>query len=72
MYPDQTLLAATEAAPVPGPARSGAGDGVGCVGAGAENAEDSGWEVELSQMLFPSAHLLRQRGEGERQGRKNT
>lgn len=46
LYPDQALLAATEAIPVPGPARSGAGDGVGSVGAGAFNAEDSGWEVE--------------------------
>lgn len=31
LYPDQTLPAATEAVPLPGPARSGAGHGVGCV-----------------------------------------
>lgn len=31
LYPDQTLPAATEAVPVRGPVRSGAGDGVGCV-----------------------------------------
>ncbi|XP_064264659.1 Krueppel-like factor 5 isoform X3 [Passer domesticus] len=63
---------ATEAVPVPGSARSGAGHGVGCMGAGAVNAEDSGWEVELPQMLFPSVHLLRQGGEGQRERRKNT
>lgn len=31
LYPDQTLPAAPEGVPVPGPARSGAGDGVGFV-----------------------------------------
>lgn len=31
LCPDQTVLAATEAVPVPGPTRSGTGDHVGCV-----------------------------------------
>lgn len=31
LYPDQTLPAATKAVPLPGPVRSRAGDGVGCV-----------------------------------------
>lgn len=46
------------------------GQGWLCVGTGAVGAEDSGWEVELPHMLFPSVHLLRHGEEGEREKRK--
>lgn len=42
------------------------------MGAGAVSAEDSGWELELPQMLFPSVHLLRQGEEGEGDKRRKT
>lgn len=45
-------------------------DDFGCVAAGAVSAEDSGWEVELPQMLSPSVHLLRQGEEGKSERRK--
>lgn len=73
LYPDQTLSAA-RGSPCSWDSREERSWGQCwlCVGAGALGAGDSGWEVELPQMLFPSVHLLRQGEEGERERRRKT